>query len=69
MVRHDTFSGKYPTVTKSFKVVSVTVEGTQLQVVIVFCGMTKGQSKKKIIGRFKSVDGLQVKQLQCIMAA
>ena len=52
------FSGKNPIVTKSFKVLSVTVEGTQLQVFIVFGGMVKGQSKKKIIGRFKSVDGI-----------
>ena len=52
------FSGKNPIVTKSFKVLSVTMEGTQLQVVIVFGGMVKGQSKKKIIGWLKSVDGI-----------
>ena len=52
------FFDKNPTVTKSFKVLSVTMEGTQLQVVIVFGGMVKGQSKKKIIGRLKSVDGI-----------
>ena len=47
------FAGKYPIITKSFKVSSVTVEGTQLQTVGAFDGMMKkGQTEKKVICRF-----------------
>ena len=52
------FSGKYPTVTKSFIVSSVTVEGTQLQTVVVFGGMAKRQARKKIICQFKLIGGI-----------
>ena len=61
------FSGKYPTVTKSFKVLSMTMEGTQLQVVIVLGGMVKGQPKRqKIIYQLKMVDKIASEQVQCM---
>ena len=54
------FSGKNPMVTNSFKVSSVTVEGTQLQTVGAFDGMMKkGQAEKKVICRFNLLE-LQV---------
>ena len=56
------FSGKYLMVTKSFKVSSVTVEGTQLQNVGALDGMMKkGQAEKKVTCRFKLLVELQVK--------
>ena len=55
------FSGKNPMVTNSFKVSSVTVEGTQLQTVGALDGMMKkGQAEKKVICRFNLLMKLQV---------
>ena len=47
-------------VTNSFKVSSVTVEGTQLQTIGALDGMMKGQAEKKIIFRFNLLMKLQV---------
>ena len=57
-IGNNVFSGKYPMVTKSFKVSSVTVEGTQLQTVVVFGGMVRGQAKKEVICRLKLNGGI-----------
>ena len=55
------FSGKNPMVTNSFKVSSVTVEGTKLQIVGALDGMVKGQTEKKVMCRFNSMMKLDVK--------
>ena len=47
-------------VTKSFGVAFVTVEGTQLQIVVVFGGMVRRQAKKEVIWRFKLIGGITV---------
>ena len=47
-------------VTNSFKVSSVTVEGTQLQTVGTLDGMMKGQAEKKVICQFNLLMKLQV---------
>ena len=55
------FFGKNPMVTNSFKVSSVTVEGTQLQTVGALDGMMKGQTEKKVMCRFNPMMKLEVK--------
>ena len=55
------FSGKNLMVTNSFKLSSITVEGTQLQIVGALDGMMTGQIEKKVMCRFNSMMKLDVK--------